>query len=110
MGSVPRWFKLRIADEMLKFQRFIPVAYHMKEFISYFIALHSSVYYIEKEARISLSSSGLARAAQIKNGLNSRIVCDAFQKSQGTLSRLTATVRKDQKLENLAFSLVNSYS
>lgn len=64
----------------------------------------------EKRRELVLARAVLARAAQIKKGLNSRKLCEALQKSQGTLSRLAATVRKDQELENLTLCLVKTYT
>lgn len=62
----------------------------------------------EKRRELVQARGVIARAAQMKKGLDLRMVCDALQKRHGTVSRLASAVRKNQELENLTSCLIKS--
>lgn len=62
----------------------------------------------EKRRELVHARGVLARAAQIKKGLNLRMVCEVLNKRHGTVSRLAEGVRKNQNLEQLASSFIKS--
>ena len=61
----------------------------------------------DKRRELVLARGILARAAQLKKGLDLRMVCQILQKHHGTVSRLAASARKDPESERLATHMID---